>query len=535
MKVINFKESGANGSPFSWKPWGFWGWLWRLLAFLLLLFLLLFILSFIKGCEHGRTDIPEEILQPTDSMTTPRVPIDTANNVRTDIDDPGPYLPDPEDNHFQPIDDDEIITDDQGAQLIGDRLNVLLDDPNAGDETFRQWSKEFKQLYPGDAYQVLYYDPLTKLMQIGVPAAEREAIMERLPQQITDISFKVFDESIMSEMASRPNDPGFRYEQISWYLAPIQAYDAWAITQGSENVTVAIVDSYFDLNHDELNSNRITKPFSVMRRTGNVAPDAGLSPEDVTFYHGSMVASQAIGTINNNRGLCGIAPKCKFMPISLGHQFTSLTIMQGMLYAIYQGADVVNLSCGLSLNGTPIQQLPVEQQIAISKQYNTRGEAVWDFAFKLAAERNVTIVWAAGNDHVLTGLDPSKRNATTVVVSAVDHDLKSCDFSNFGNFPSAGIEQSTISAPGNDIFGAMPYNSYNVGPGTSFAAPIVTGAVALMKSLNPNLTNKQIVKILKETGRPIEGDNTIGPLLQIKSALLRAKATASRTGRTASR
>lgn len=524
MKVIHFKESSTSGSSPSWKPWGFWGWLWRLIAFLVLLFLLLFILSFIKGCEHGRTDIPEDILQPTDSTTEPRVPIDTVSDVRTDIDNPGPYLPAPDDNHFQPIDDDEIITDDQGAQLVSDRLNVLLDDPNAGDETFRQWSKEFKQLYPADAYQVLYYDPLTKLMQISVPAAVREAIMERLPQQITDISFKVFDESIMSEMASRPNDPGFRYNQIAWYFAPIQAYDAWTITQGSEDVTVAIVDSYFDLNHDELNSDRVTKAFSVPHRSGNVAPDAGLTEEDVAFYHGSMVASQAIGTANNNRGLCGIAPKCKFMPVSLGGDFTTLTIMQGLLYAIYQGADVVNLSCGTSFNGSPIQQLPLEQQAQISKQYNTRGQAVWDFAFKMAAERNVTIVWAAGNDHVLTTLDASKRNATTVVVSAVDHNLKRCDFSNVGNVPSQGIEQSTISAPGNDIFGAMPYNSYNMGPGTSFAAPIVTGAVALMKSLNPDLTNPQIVKILKETGRPIEGDNTIGPLLQIESALLRVKA-----------
>lgn len=524
MKIINFKESNSKGSSSAWKPWGFWGWLWRLLAFLLLLFLLLFILSFIKGCEHGRPDIPKEILQPNDSMTTPRVHIDTLiSGVPTDIDNPGPYLPAPDDNHLQPIDDDEIITDDEGTQLVGDRLNVLLDDPNAGDETFRQWSKEFKQLYPGEAYQVLYYDPLTKLMQIGVPAAEREAIMERLPRQITDISFKVFDENIMSEMATRPNDPGFRYEQIAWYFAPIQAYEAWDVTQGSEDVTVAIVDSYFDLTHNELNSTRITKPFSVTRRTGNVAPDASCAEDDVAYMHGSMVASQAIGTINNHCGLAGIAPKCKFMPVSLGNQFTSLTIIQGLLYAIYQGANVVNLSCGQSFNQTPVQTLPVEQQIELSKHYNKRGEAVWNFAFKLANERNVTIVWAAGNDHVVAGLDPSKRNATTIVVSAVDHDLKRCDFSNFGNFPSQGIAQSTVSAPGNDIFGAIPGRSFDIGPGTSFAAPIVTGAVALMKSLKPTLTNEQIVSILKETGKPISGDNTIGPLLQIKNALQRVK------------
>lgn len=69
----------------------------------------------------------------------------------------------------------------------------------------------------------------------------------------------------------------------------------------------------------------------------------------------------------------------------------------------------------------------------------------------------------------------------------------------------------------------MPYNSYNMGPGTSFSAPIVTGAVALMKSLSPSLSTQEIIRILKETGKPIAGDNTIGKLIQIKDALLKVK------------
>ena len=53
--------------------------------------------------------------------------------------------------------------------------------------------------------------------------------------------------------------------------------------------------------------------------------------------------------------------------------------------------------------------------------------------------------------------------------------------------------------------------------GTSMSAPIITGVVALMKSLNPNLTNKEIIKILKETGKEV--DPTIGLLVQVDMAL----------------
>ena len=521
MKKIYFgsNEAPSGGNEPFWQPWGMGGWLLRLLGFLILLFILGVLLSLFKNPrsndETANAEVPDPIINPV-TPDPGRVPLPGDVNFPHDIQNPGRNLPQPGDNNIPPYDDDDITSDD-GRQVVGDRLNVILD--AADDQTFNKWADEFKALYPGEEYKVVYYDRMTQLLQIQIPSSEREQIMQALPTQITDISFYVFPEGLMGNLY-QPNDLVFEHPETNWYFAPIQAYEAWEITKGSPDVIVAICDSYFDLNHDDLNSDRIVKPYSVVRRNSNVKPASDC--DEVSFLHGSMVASQALGNMDNQRGTAGIAPGCKFMPVSLGHMMTSLTVLQGLLYAIYQGASVVNLSVGDQFTDE-VMQLGVEDQIALSRQISLEEQAVWDYVAELARERNVTIVWAAGNENVFTGLDASKRGNATIKVSAVDTDLHKADFSNFGNFAQYGIMESTISAPGVNIIGAKPYNTYDIGPGTSFAAPIVTGAVALMKSIDPTLSTAEIIEILQETGKPIEGDATIGKLIQIKDALMKVK------------
>ena len=519
MKKIFFGSKTSSGGPAPfWQPWGAGGWLLRLIGFLILLFALLLLLNLFQSKKKKpkhTADVPEAILNPT-TPDPVKIPIDSTANFPHDIQDPGPNLPAPGDNNIPPLNPDDII-DDDGRKIVGNRLNVVLNS-SADDQTFKQFASEFKALYPDNAYKVRYYDSLTKLLQLEVPANERDAIMKALPKQITNISFKVFPDGLMGNM-HKPNDLVFTDPGTSWYFGPIQAYEAWDITQGSPDIVVAICDSYFDLYHDDLNSNRIVKPYSVPQRNALVGPVAGC--DQASFFHGSMVASQALGNMDNQRGTCGIAPKCKFMPISLGHQMTSITILQGLLYAIYQGADVVNLSVGamMSLPKTT----PVKDQIDLSKQIGLEEQSVWEFVADLARQHNVTIVWAAGNNDLYTALDPSKRGNASIKVSAVDTSLHKANFSDYGNFPEYGTAESTISAPGVDIVGAMPYNTYNIGPGTSFAAPIVTGAVALMKSLDKTLTTAEIIDILQATGKPVDGAPSIGKLIQIKDALMMVK------------
>jgi subtilisin family serine protease len=144
-------------------------------------------------------------------------------------------------------------------------------------------------------------------------------------------------------------------------------------------------------------------------------------------------------------------------------------------------------------------------------------ERLWRYIMRIAANHNSTIVIAAGNDNVLAGIDALQRPELFITVSAVDKNNRAynkADFSNYGQF-------SDISAPGVGIYSTVGKDGYQAMDGTSMAAPIVSGAVALMKSLNDNLTNKQILCILQSTGADTQGN--IGKLLQLDKALLNVK------------
>lgn len=539
MKKFTFDASGGSGHQPFWNPWGPWGYLWRFLLFLAMLFLLFVVLTMFRKCnndfkEYEKTEIPDSLYTPPkDDTRHPVEPIDTVpkNPFEKDFDDPGPYLPDSTRNYIPPIEPGDTITDpDTGRKVASDRLNIILNAKDADDSTFKQWAAEFKKLYPGDDYQVVYYNPLTKTMQIQVPKDERPAIKEKLPKQITDIDFKIFDESFYTRAATKPSDPAFGTPQLCWYFEPIQAYEAWEITTGSSDIRVAVIDSYFDVEHTELGGSKISSPYNVPRKSTDLRPPSSVTASDAMFFHGSMVASMAVAKQNNGAGASGIAPDCTLIPISIGDYMGNLAMLDAILYAIYQEADVINLSIG-QMWGEEASRLPLDDQIRFAEEELLAEQDVWDYVFGMADERNVTIVWAAGNDNIFTAMDATKRNYSTIKVSALDPDLHKAFFSDFGNFKERDVEMSTISAPGMYMFGAMPWNTYvssdmfKVSHGTSYAAPVVTGAVALMKSLDKSLTNKEIIQILQETGKPIEGPEgtTIGNMIQIRDALMRIK------------
>ena len=525
MKKILFGRNGTSGHHPFWEPWGCFGCLWRLLLFLFLILAMLFLLSLFRGCRHSRVDLPDEFTQPEQTYIQPRqdnLPPVSENNdwIRPIEGGEEVGLPSPEENQIPPINQDEVIPnpDNDGATEIVPNLLYVIFNSDANDETFKTFAQKFTSLYPKPQHKIEFYNTNSKTAVLSVPQEKRAEICQQLPQQIQEVQFLVVPVEVMTQGAAvTPNDPVFKYPELSWYFAPIQAQEAWGITQGSPDIIVGIVDSYMDLTHEELAGDRVLYPFSIPKQNADVSPRNG-APMDYAG-HGSLVTAVAVGNANNQKGSTGIAPNCKFIPVSMGEQISTITMVEGLLYCIYHGATVINLSCGTHFT-EQAKQLPLDQQIAVAEQTGQPQEQMWAYVFNLAEQRHVTIVWAAGNDNVYAAMDNSKRNASTIRVSAVDRQLRKADFSNFGNFPDRGLAASTISAPGVDIFGALPGNAYDCWPGTSFSAPIITGVVALMKSLKPDLTNEQIIKILQDTGKPVAGAPEIGKLVQIKDALL---------------
>ena len=508
----NYKKSGV---PF-WQPWGCLGYLFRLLGFLLLLILLVLLLGLFRQCDSGdrggRTPIAE-VSDPDWNR-----PIDGAEDVG---------LPSPEENNIPPFEESTPIPnpEDGGATEIYPNLLYVIFDSEADDQTFLTFAEKFTSMYPEPEHVIEYYSTGSKTAILTVPEEKRDQICRSLPTEISEVEFFIIPVEVMTQYAEViPNDPAFNDANKSWFFKPIQVNEAWEITQGSSDIVVGIVDSFMDLNHPELQGDRCIFPYSVINGDANVAPPPG-TPLDYAG-HGTLVTSVAVGNINNNQGSSGIAPKCKFIPVSMGTHLNTVTMVEGLLYCMYHGASVINLSCGSNFP-EKITKMPLEQQIRFSEECGLPQEKMWDYVFKLAEKRNATIVWAAGNENCFSGMDASKRNPNTIRVSAVDRNLRRAEFSNYGNFPSAGINESTISAPGVDIWGALPDNSYDAWPGTSFSAPIITGVVALIKSQNKDLTTPQIIEILQSTGKPVQGAPEIGNLVQVKDALLKAKKTVS--------
>ena len=401
---------------------------------------------------------------------------------------------------------------------------------SAGSSILNKWERQFKSLFPDSDYYVTYKEPFALVMQIAVPAEKRDSIRDILPDKIKGIKFAVIDEELFESNSDKyqPNDPLFNTLGYNWYYDKIQAHEAWSITKGSSKIVVAIVDDYFDLNHPELNSTRIVEPWSVVTATRDVLPP------DESYGHGTLVASLAIGNIDNNAGACGIAPNCSFMPISIGSfagYVLSSAVTVGILRAIHSGADVINVSSGWAANFTE-QGKSIKEQIRWSKKNRKDLEKWWNYVYQVAANRNTVIVYAAGNERDYIAVDPQKRSDNIICVSSVDmEDRWSSQFSNVGNFPEYDTHASTLSAPGEYMFGALPFGNYQIdltqSRGTSYAAPLVTGAVALLKSIDNSLSNKEIIELLQKTGKPVQGKggSSIGNIIQIYDALIEAKKT----------
>lgn len=395
--------------------------------------------------------------------------------------------------------------------IVLDRINVLLE--KIDDNTGREWQLAFKRLYPGSEYQVVYFDPLTYRLQLQVPENKREYLMDNLNDQMPQFEFLLFEESVFTSGAI-PADPGFNDFAKAWYFMAVKCFDAWNTTMGDPDIIVGVVDNGFDLTHPEIAS-KVMEPFNVSQRNQNLyAPRVSECPG-----HGTHVAATAVGVCNNGNGVSGIAPNCKLIPVQvtdINGNITLTNILDGILYAIYKGADVINVSLGVGTDPSVRKLSPADQlQIIVGLRKNE--ERVWDEVFKIADNRNCTIVLAAGNENVLSGFDAMKRSDQTIIVSAVDTDLHKATFSNYGNYIDIPYNFSTVSAPGVEIFNASSPQAYQFLQGTSMAAPIVSGAVALLKSVNRDLTTSEITEILQSTGIPLE--EPIGNLIQLDAAI----------------
>ena len=377
-----------------------------------------------------------------------------------------------------PIDTNDLGFDEDSLfQIVENRVNIALKEDQ---ESFYTFIRDLGEKFINGNTEIIYYDEETARVQLLFDDSAHQDIKQELRQAMDDYELLIWDEQIFSSSYSF-NDPLLESEESAWHLDALEMESVWSITSGHSDVVLAVVDDGFDLTHPELRDAKKTKAYNIKTRSNRVFGTPGNS-------HGTHVSTLAIGAANNGNGLVGIAPNATLMPVQIGDDqnalFSMTEVIDGILYALKNEANVINLSLGKQLSPY-VATLPDSEQERLIQTIGKDEEEFWKELFAIADNQNTTIVMAAGNEGYMSGIDPMQRHKNCIIVGALNKQKELTSFSNFGRY-------NTVNAPGEQVVSAVPGNNYLPYDGTSMAAPIVSGAIALYKSIYPNADNATI-------------------------------------------
>lgn len=263
-----------------------------------------------------------------------------------------------------------------------------------------------------------------------------------------------------------------------------------AVLRAAANVEIAVIDTGADVAAPDIAAKT---PVAWNTRTGN-------SDVRDSNGHGTFVASLAAGSVTNGDGMSGSGGDARLMIVksgSDGGSFTDVDEAAGITWAIDHGARIINLSVG-----------------------GPTTSATERRAVQYAIDHGALVIAAVGNEYesgdpveypaaLLQPVGSGGVGGAGLAVTASTVDGRRASFANTGSWVS-------LAAPGDHILGAVSSASstltyprttlagaksglYGYGSGTSFAAPQVAGAAALVWAANPALTARQVAQILKET------------------------------------
>jgi hypothetical protein len=277
-----------------------------------------------------------------------------------------------------------------------------------------------------------------------------------------------------------PNDT-FYADQ--WALPKISAPAGWDITTGSSDVVVAVIDTGFVLDHDDLVGKFVAGQNVIDENDDPYLPGGGGTRMD----HGTVVAGVIAATTNNSKGITGVDWGAKIMPIRAfdndGNSNTAL-IMSAVNYARSNGAKVINMSFGSDGNDPNLE-------VALNDAYNS----------------GIALVAASGNDSRLGISYPAKYTNVIAVGSVNSSDIKAST-SNYGpelDIVAPGVSILSTTTQWSESTGYAK-NYYTNKSGTSLAAPHVSGLASLILSTGV-YSPSQIKDKINSTADKVSGMN----------------------------
>ncbi len=296
--------------------------------------------------------------------------------------------------------------------------------------------------------------------------------------------FEYCEPNYYQELLYETNDPK-RIQQYS--LSIIQASQAWDITKGDSNIVIGITDTGIDFGHEDLKTNIAYNKGDIIDGIDNdndgyvdnyYGWDFGDNdnnplwnelPDANNIVHGVFVSGLAGARTDNAIGMSVIGFKTKILPVKISNSQGVLnSAYEGVLYAATHGCQIINCSWGGS--------------------YPSKYGA--DVISYVTEDLNRIVVAAAGNTGTEIYYYPASYNNVVSVTATNNLDQK------WGK--STYNTAVDISAPGVNVLSTYPNGGFNASSGTSYASPIVAGALALLKAYYPDtLSNQQLVAILK--------------------------------------
>ncbi|PKQ70011.1 S8 family serine peptidase [Raineya orbicola] len=292
-----------------------------------------------------------------------------------------------------------------------------------------------------------------------------------------------------------PNDPGANtpsstpadYHQ--YYLNVIKAYDAWDVQTGNPSSIIGVIDWGFRTTHQDLIANLHPDYIDL----GN--NDYNLNLPHSFSYHGGAVAGIAAATPNNAMGIAGVGYNCRYLPVkAVNDALTVLRFAESVVYLADRNVKVINMSFG----------------------YVGEPDEFWEDVVNYAViNKDVAMVAAAGNNGDTGRFWPASYKNVVSVTGSTSNDLR-WGGSNYNyevdiTAPSEFTHTTyynccAYSGIFNNDHSYIPAVSYNMS-GTSFAAPQVAAAIALLRTQYPSLDAIQAMARVVATSDNIDALN----------------------------
>lgn len=287
------------------------------------------------------------------------------------------------------------------------------------------------------------------------------------------------------------NDPPeyFRTNEfrLSYHLGAVKTEYAYGRGFAGSGQRIAVYDSGIKADHPDFRGQLAGPNYDVHQHAEVALGD--------TNWHGTFV-SGILAANKDSRGMHGMAYEAKLIPIRMVHSNGTITasdlqMARGIRYASDNGARIHNNSWNSSANIYQVSKAQLDYQLP-------KALMAWRYALDNAG----VVVFAAGNEGKahpgfyasLPTLYPELERGWVAVVATVQGGSLAPWSNRCGSAATW-----CMAAPGSQIVSTYINNGYAVAGGTSFAAPVVSAAVAILKQRWPHLTNKQVRELLFRT------------------------------------